>query len=148
MKDIISDLEFKAINENYIYNTVAFFMENEIFFGVVANIEAVEFEPDLPQSIKKSFGEFTMFMLANYTFESINITEDSIEFEAGFGRENIGSVVTIPLFAILQLVVDDEVILLNQCAKSKELINNMKIKPQNSMEALLSNPKNKKFIKK
>ena len=62
-----------------------------------------------------------MFTLANYTYTTIELTHDSISFEAGFGAENFGSFVTIPLNGIFQIVLDQSILYLNPTATVERL---------------------------
>jgi hypothetical protein len=84
--------------------------------------------------------------LSGYTFESAKIDKGYFVFEAGFGSENFGATVSVPLLAIKQLFVEEHPIVINLAepllAQKKE------DKVQNSMEALLNNPENKKLLKK
>jgi hypothetical protein len=57
-----------------------------------------------------------MFSLVNYTFSTVNLTENHISFEAGFGEENFGSKVTIPLFAIFQIIINESILFINPTA--------------------------------
>ncbi len=73
--------------------------------------------------------------------------EDELIFEAGFGQENIGSFVSVPLSAILQIVIEETPILINlSIPKEPEEKDNGGV--EKSMEALLSNPENQKLFKK
>ena len=92
----------------------------------------------------------TLFFLAGYTFETARIEEDCLIFEAGFGSDNFGSVVTVPLLSIMQVIVDETPVLINLARYKKEQkvkkeINDGGVK--NSMDVFLSNPENKKFLK-
>lgn len=66
-----------------------------------------------------------MFMLANYSFESLKLYDDYLEFEAGFGKENFGSVVNIPYLAIFQIVLDESILYLNPVATQTSLFENL-----------------------
>jgi hypothetical protein len=65
-----------------------------------------------------------------------------MSFEAGFGNENFGSVVKIPLFAIFQIIVDESVLYLNSVATVEKFNKDLK---RNSMSLFKNNPHNKKF---
>jgi hypothetical protein len=72
-------------------------------------------------------------------------------FEAGFGAENFGSVVTVPLLSILQVIVDETPLLINLASYKKETKVTKTADEggvENSMASFLSNPENSKFIKK
>jgi hypothetical protein len=75
-----------------------------------------------------------------------------IVFEAGFGSENFGSVVSIPLLSIVQIIVDETPLLINLASYKKEIKSIKKEVDsggiENSMSSFLSNPENSKFLKK
>jgi hypothetical protein len=85
-------------------------------FAITAHIVSIDFSPDLPDDIYNSLTHFPLFVLANYTFESLKIHSNYITFEAGFGSANFGSVVTIPLTSIFQIIVDETMIFINPLA--------------------------------
>ena len=73
-------------------------------------------------------------------------------FEAGFGSENFGSLVSVPLISIMQVIIDETPVLIN-LATPKEEVTQTESKTdengvENSMASFLSNPENSKFIKK
>jgi hypothetical protein len=127
------------------------FFEREQNFGILCKIENVHFEPELPESIKDEFRAMTLFFLAGYSLETAHIVDDMLIFEAGFGSENIGSIVSVPLLSIMQVIVDETPLLINLAIyeepldKPVEKIDEDGV--QNSMASFLSNPENSKFIK-
>lgn len=144
--NILQEDEFGFILKNHAKDLLEFFLEKNEPFGVLAKSSDLSFNPELPDDIKKNFGEFVLFMIANYTLESAFIEKDSFIFEAGFGSENIGSLVTVPIESIFQIIVDETPIFVNLTATIKK--KKSKSSVQNSMEALLSNPENLKLLKK
>ena len=78
-------------------------MDKKQEFSITANIEPITFTPELPKVIKNQMHKFSLFILSNYTYTTIQIDNQFMSFEAGFGNENFGSVVKIPLFAIFKL---------------------------------------------
>ncbi|NWF66072.1 MAG: hypothetical protein HXX81_01250 [Campylobacterales bacterium] len=150
---IVRDLKFKDVMERNIKNLIAYLFDNNVHFSVVCNIKMTEFDPELPDDIYSKFKPLTLFALAGYTFDSAFIdNENNLCFEAGFGADNFGSFVKVPLFAILQVVLEDSVIAINLTAGTEEFkesaINeNSDEGLKKSMSALLANPENKKFLK-
>ncbi len=144
--DILQEDEFSAILKNHATDLIKYFLEKDEPFGVLAKTETLSFNPDIPKEIKETFAEFTLFLLVNYTLESAYIEDGKLIFEAGFGSENIGSVVTVPIESILQIIVDETPIFVNLTATINKPRKEEGIK--NSMEALLSNPENQKLLKK
>jgi len=144
--EVRDSLKFRKINEKYLYETISYLIDENIFFEIAIKISFAEFNPELPKKIQDSFKETTMFAFANYTFESIKLSEDKIIFETGFGTENIGSIVTVPLKAIQNIIVDNiNAITINITATSPNL---SKENSKNSIKSIFSNPKNSNFFKK
>ena len=135
-----------------IQDVIIHFFEKEQNFGILCKIEEVEFEPSLPESINSEFRQLTLFFLAGYTFETARIEDDVLVFEAGFGSDNFGSVVSVPLLSVIQIIIDETPILINLAThQEKTLKEEIKIDEngvENSMASFLSNPENSKFIKK
>jgi len=150
--DIVSDMEFGTIMQKNIQDILIYLFEKEQNFGILCKIDQVYFDPELPSDINSEFRPMTLFFLAGYTFESAQINNNELVFEAGFGSENIGSFVTVPFLSIMQIIIDETPIFIN-LSQIKELPakNSKEIKSEgikNSMSALLSNPENQKFMKK
>ncbi|MEA3513282.1 MAG: hypothetical protein U9R37_06745 [Campylobacterota bacterium] len=154
--NIIEDTNYKHMVEGQIFEVIEYLLENDEEFSITANIKAVEFEPTIPESIANSFPKFTLFTLANYTYESTELTESFITFETGFGSENFGSQVTIPLYAIFQIIIDESILFLNPTATVEKYFNDAldegKTTDENtdqksrSMNAFTLNSKNKKLL--
>jgi len=131
----------------HVRETLSLLFQEGVYFSILVNISEVKFDPELPKHITRTFKPITMFVLAGYTFESARVMEGELVFEAGFGQENIGSFVTVPLSAILQIVIEDTPILINlSIPKEPKVADKGGVKK--SMEALLSNPENQKLFKK
>ncbi len=143
--DLFHGDEFRSIMRDHIYNVLAFLLENGQEFAVAAEVGYADFDPKLPGHLQNSFGDVALFVLSGYTFESAYIDEEQLFFEAGFGEENIGAKVSIPFLAIRQIFVDEYPILIN--ISSPVPFVEHSISKSRSMEALLSNPENRKLIK-
>ncbi len=142
--DILQDEEFATILTNHATDILYYLFEKNQEFSILADLKQVEFNPKLPQNIYEKFPEFILFALMNYTYESARLHKGVLEFEAGFGSENFGAVVRVPVNAILQIIVDETPIFVNLTAT----IPKRQTRPKSSMEALLSNPENQRFLKK
>jgi len=144
--------EFRIIMKEHISKTIKYMFSSNQEFSVACEISEVHFEPLLPLEIHDSLPEVTLFMLANYSFESASLADNYLSFEAGFGPENIGALVQIPIASIRQIFVGEYPILINVAPPSKtEDVNDEKIEDEdedNSMNALLNNPENAKLLKK
>jgi hypothetical protein len=130
---------------------IIYLFEKDEHFGILCKIENITFEPPLPREIASEFRAMTLFFLAGYTFETANIIGENLIFEAGFGSDNFGSIVTVPLHSIVQIIVDETPLLINLSNYKKE-IEKVKVAEtlgvENSMASFLSNPENSKFLKK
>ncbi|MBS9782343.1 MAG: hypothetical protein KGV43_00910 [Arcobacter sp.] len=140
--NIIESNEYKDLITKQIIETIELLLEKNQEFSITANIEPVMFTPDLPASIKKQLPKFTLFILSNYTYSTIEIKDNYLSFEAGFGSENFGSKVEIPIHSIFQIVIDESLLLINSAATVEKFNTNTKEK---SMNVFKNNPKNKKF---
>ncbi len=149
--NVIQDSKFSSLMKSSIQNMIVHFFEKEQNFGILCHIEHVSFEPALPEDIDSEFRPLTLFFLAGYTFETAQIVDDALVFEAGFGVENIGSIVSVPLLSIMQIIVDETPLLINLARYKKDVkvVNKSTGKGiENSMASFLSNPENSKFLKK
>ena len=142
IKNIIEDEEYKNLIENQIKETVLFLLEKNQEFSITANIEPVIFTPELPSVLKNQMHKFSLFTLSNYTYTTVQIDDNYISFEAGFGNENFGSVVKIPLYAIFQIIIDESILYINSVATVEKFNSDLK---KNSFNIFKSNPNNKKF---
>jgi len=148
--DIVEDNNYKDMIEGQIYELIEYLISKDQFFSITANIKGIQFDPELPEAIMNSFPPFTLFSLENYTYSSIILTETTLSFEAGFGQENFGSVVTLPLYAIFQVVIEESILFLNPTAtveKYFEKSNDDEIDQETkSKNAFILNKKNKKLL--
>jgi len=150
LENVIEDREFALIMQKSIQELVMHFFSKEQNFGILCKIEETGFEPSLPESIYSEFRPLTLFFLAGYTFETARIEGDYLIFEAGFGADNLGSIVSVPLLSIMQLIVDESPVFINLSVykKSQELQKEPDASGvKNSMASFLANPENSKFIK-
>lgn len=123
--DVIGSSDYHKIVSKQVKEIISFLTKESIEFGITSNVQAVRFSPELPSVIKSKLSPFPMFMLANYSFESLKLYDDYLEFEAGFGKENFGSVVNIPYLAIFQIVLDESILYLNPVATQTSLFENL-----------------------
>lgn len=130
----------KLVRENA-YNTLEFLLSEDRDFGIVCHTNVVDFNPPIPKDILV-FDKITLFLIAGYSRQSATVESQNFSFEAGFGESNFGSFVTVPLEAIAQILLDDEVIYINYFEPKEQNVSN------SSMELLLKNPENLKLLKK
>ena len=154
LENVIEDIDFAILMQNNMQDLIVHFFEKEQNFGILCKVEEATFEPELPIDIGSSFRPLTLFFLAGYTFETAKIEDGFLIFEAGFGSDNFGSLVSVPLLSIMQIIIDETPVLINlanytQHTKvNKEIENPNTEGVKNSMATFLSNPENSKFLKK
>ena len=151
LDSVINNSDFTQLMQKHMQELITHFFHQEQNFGILCNIEDVNFEPSLPQDIEMEFRPLTLFFLAGYTFETAHIQDNNLIFEAGFGADNFGSLVSVPLLSIMQLIVDETPVLINLATHREVKKVTEKSNPEgveNSMASFLSNPENSKFVKK
>jgi len=114
--ELFQNKNYKDLTSKQVKELMSFLQNNTDGFNVTANIKAVDFNPELPKNIADSLNQYTLFVLANFTFSSLVIKDNHLEFEAGFGAENFGSVCTVPYFSVFQLGIDDSILFINPVA--------------------------------
>ena len=142
----IETQEFRNIMQEHIVKTITYLLSVNQEFAIACEIAAVHFDPVLPTDLQDSLNEITLFMIANYSFETATIEEDHLFFEAGFGVDNIGALVQVPILSIKQLFINEYPILMN--ISSSAPIEEEPLEEVDSMSALLNNPENAKLLKK
>lgn len=145
--NIISNDDFKAIAKKQIKEIIEFLLRNNQEFAVTANVKGISFEPQLPSSILDKLSMFSLFVLSNYTYSTIEINENYLTFEAGFGKENFGASVKIPLLAVFQVIIDESILYINSVATSENFVQKEEL-IKKSLDVFKNNPKNKKLLDK
>jgi hypothetical protein len=143
--------EYKTLIKEHIFKTITYFFNRQQEFSVACEVKHIQFSPELPQNIQESFDKVVLFIVSGYTYESASINDEYFYFEAGFGPDNFGSTVTIPLLAIKQIFVGENPIVFNLAEHSdikQDNDNKEKRSIENSMKSLLNNPENKKLLKR
>ncbi len=143
VSNILEDKNYKELVSEQIKEIFEFLIHENQEFSITANVEATTFSPDLPDSIKSQLQKFSLFTLANYTYTTIVVDDEYISFEAGFGAENFGSLVKVPLHSVFQIVIDDSILYLNPVATVEKF--NKKEEKKDSMSVFKNNPNNKRF---
>ena len=147
--NIVEDIKYRKMLEGQIYEVIEYLINKNEEFSITVNIKGVDFNPAIPESISDNFPPFTLFVLSNYTYESIILDEKTITFEAGFGNENLGSHVTIPLYAIFQIVIEESILFLNPTATVETYFEKDEIEEEQtsrSVNAFTLNKKNKDLL--
>ena len=147
---VIEDKDFATLMQKNIQDLIIYLFKKDQNFGILCKIEEISFDPPLPDSISSEFRPMTLFFLAGYTFDTARVENDVLIFEAGFGSDNFGSFVTVPLLSIMQVIVDETPLLINLATYKKDTEIVKKVDDggvENSMASFLSNPENSKFLK-
>ncbi|WP_321469882.1 hypothetical protein [Halarcobacter sp.] len=144
INNIIENSEYKDLVSKQVKETMEFLIEQGQEFAITANIDAVKFDPELPSLVFDQLSKFSLFVLSNYTYSTINIDDNYITFEAGFGSENFGSIVKVPLFSIFQIIIDESILYINSVATVDKFNKDAKEK---SFNVFKNNPNNKNLIK-
>ncbi|GAA8907670.1 hypothetical protein HpEKA34_08900 [Helicobacter pylori] len=153
--------ELRLLNNKHCIEYLQFLSKNHLSFNLLCEREAIDFSPKLPKEIHEKFGSLVLFVLAGYTLESLIIDTQSVQFEAGFGPNNIGSVVQVKLPGIIQILIkekNENAVLFNRCDslelfQKEEPITQEPKKDErdskewlDSKEALFSNSKNRAIL--
>ncbi len=147
--DMIKETEFQEMMEAHIKDMLHYMLDSAQPFGILCNLEHVTFEPPLPEELAHALQDVTLFMIAGYTFDSFEVDEHILSFEAGFGPQNFGSVVSMPILAVLQILVEETPLLINMAQPMLEYRSESEDSGiKSSLESFLSNPENRKFLKK
>lgn len=147
--NLLQTPEYRTLIQTHIFETIQYLFNKNQEFALACEVKYISFSPELPTDIEESFEDTVLFILSGFTLESAQLDEGYFSFEAGFGSENFGSVVSLPLLAIKQIFVGENPIVINlanpviESEKKKEASASKK----SSMEALLNNPENKKLLK-
>lgn len=147
--DLFQTEEYRILIQQHLFQTIQYLFDQSQEFEVVCEVSFVDFNPELPSEIKDSFRKIVLFIISGYTFETAQLTEETFSFEAGFGNDNFGSKVSIPLLAIKQIAIKETPIVINFAQPVPEEEKKKEVSSKStSMEALLKNPENQKLLKK
>lgn len=129
---------------------IDFLSSERISFSLICEVSKVVFAPPLPSEILNSFQTLSLFALSGYTLDSLTITHNGIAFEAGFGKDNIGSLVQIRFQHILQIIIRNhnhkEVAIFTRLNARELFGSTEQDELRNSMQAILANPHNRRFF--
>ncbi len=144
---ILNDKDFIDLMQNSIYQCLQILIKEEVEFNIVVNTKFVTLTPSLPKEIDMiSNNPYCIFALGGYTFKSIVLNKENMEFHAGFGPDDFATFVKVDLGAITQIQVMDNIIFVNFSNYFKK--HNEQKHKEKSMNAFLNNPNNKDILKK
>lgn len=98
---VVHDKIFHALMQKHAREVVQYLLDQKKTFSILCNIQRITFDPFLPEL--KNLPHFSLFVLMGYTFESIELDQNALYFEAGFGKDNAGSLVNVPFDSIIQI---------------------------------------------
>ncbi|QOR00710.1 MULTISPECIES: hypothetical protein [unclassified Campylobacter] len=144
---ILNNKTFIDLMQKSIYECLQILIQEDIEFNIIVNTKFVTLEPPLPQDLDVvSKNPYCVFALGGYTFKSIVLNKEHIEFHAGFGPDDFATFVKVDLGAITQIQVEDNIIFVNFSNYFKKQ-SEQKLK-EKSMNAFLNNPNNKDLLKR
>ncbi|GAB0172024.1 MAG: hypothetical protein MR025_08520 [Helicobacter trogontum] len=97
--------DLKPMLAKHAREIIQLLINQNIHFSVQCSRQKVQFDPELPEEISSQFHPIIDFILAGFTFDSIEIWQDDMSFEAGFGKDNFPSLVVIPFSSIIQITI-------------------------------------------
>ncbi|TKX33085.1 hypothetical protein [Campylobacter aviculae] len=141
---ILKNQDFINLMQKNCYEVLQNLIQNNIEFSIVANTQFIDFNPILPPELDVKKNPYVLFALGGYTFSSIELEKDYIQFHAGFGPDDFDSYVKVDLGAITQIQVENSAIFVNFSLYQRK--NEEKL--QKSKNVFLKNPKNLDLLKK
>ena len=146
IQQFLRDHDFHDLMVLHIREIIDLLLAKGVYFSILTNISEITFDPVLPAEITENFKPITLFVIAEYTFETASFDEENLYFEAGFGHQNIGSYLTIPLHAIVQIIVEDTPIMINLSVPPEHVPKKADV--EKSTNIFLSNPENRDLLRK
>ncbi|EOH2438319.1 hypothetical protein ACLWIA_000796 [Campylobacter jejuni] len=144
LETILKNENFIHTMQKHCYEVISHLIEENIEFSIVANTNFIDFNPELPKELDVKQNPYALFALGGYTFESIQLNKDFIQFHAGFGNDDFDSFVKVDLGAITQIQIENSISFVNFSLYKREDSKNL----QKSKNIFLNNPKNKDIFKK
>ncbi|HEC1877991.1 TPA: hypothetical protein R1794_001275 [Campylobacter jejuni] len=144
LETILKNENFIHTMQKHCYEVISRLIEENIEFSIVANTNFIDFDPELPKELDVKQNPYTLFTLGGYTFESIQLNKDFIQFHAGFGNDDFDSFVKVDLGAITQIQIENSILFVNFSLYKRKDSKNL----QKSKNIFLNNPKNKDIFKK
>ncbi|HHY1564291.1 TPA: hypothetical protein ACV1W3_000373 [Campylobacter jejuni] len=144
LETILKNENFIHTMQKHCYEVISNLIEENIEFSIVANTNFIDFNPELPKELDVKQNPYALFALGGYTFESIQLNKDFIQFHAGFGNDDFDSFVKVDLGAITQIQIENNILFVNFSLYKREDSKNL----QKSKNIFLNNPKNKDIFKK
>ena len=146
VQQLLRDNDFHEMMLLHIKEIIDLLLVKDTYFSILTNIADITFDPVLPSEITQHFKPITLFVIAEYTFETCSFDDENLYFEAGFGHQNVGSFVTVPLRSIVQIIIEDTPVFINLSVPPEHTPKKADV--EKSTNIFLSNPENQKLLKK
>lgn len=148
--ELVQDKVFGQLLQRHAKDVIEHLIKRGTAFSILCNIKKISFEPMLPEL--ERLPQFSLFVLVGYTFESIEVGKDYLQFEAGFGKNNEGSFVTVPFSTIVRIALYNDMNIQENILFTNVLASFDDTKHSNngvadSMRAFLQNPENQHLKK-
>ena len=88
LENLLGSEDFHALMKKHAKEVIELLLKRGVNFSILTNIADVTFDPPLPAEIRQNFKPITMFFLAGYTFESTQLYNGKMSFEAGCGSDS------------------------------------------------------------
>ncbi|MGH2327213.1 hypothetical protein ACRCD5_02590 [Campylobacter taeniopygiae] len=144
LETILKNENFINLMQDNCFRVIQNLIQNNIEFSIVANTQFIDFNPVLPPELDVKKNPYALFVLGGYTFSSIELEKEYMQFHAGFGPNDFDSYVKVDLGAITQIQVENSVIFVNFSLYKRKNKQNL----QNSKNIFLQNPNNLDLLKK
>ncbi|MBZ7964621.1 hypothetical protein [Campylobacter sp. 2457A] len=144
LETILKNENFINLMQDNCFRVIQNLIQNNIEFSIVANTQFLDFNPILPPELDVKKNPYALFVLGGYTFSSIELEKEYLQFHAGFGPNDFDSYVKVDLGAITQIQVENSVIFVNFSLYKRKNKQNL----QNSKNIFLQNPNNLDLLKK
>lgn len=108
---IWQNLKLKALLTRHAKEILQLLVAQDMSFNILCEVSKTTFDPPLPPETIHNLDTLTLFVIAGYSLESIEFKTHGISFEAGFGIQDFGSLVTIEYDGIVQILIQDSTIL-------------------------------------
>ncbi len=125
-----------VVASNYAF--IQFLLQEQIPFTIIVHSNILECNPPIPKTVI-SFDKLVRLDIANYTLEHAILEKDALIIQTAFGIENYESTLTIPLEAIFQIAIAEDLIAISYYEPQE--------KEADSLEVFLNNPANQKILK-
>jgi hypothetical protein len=108
-----SSPEFKELMRRHIKEMLSYLIENDTGFFIMVKKSENLFFPKLPERIFDSLDDVVFLGVVNYSFETVRLNGDELEFKTSFGQEYFETTAIIPLLEIKSIMINQVPLLIN-----------------------------------